>query len=139
MARSTKSRGKDADKDKPVTNPIEWGVAAVSAVLLLALLTFLAYEVIDRNNTLPVFELSIEDIAEGPNSYAVIIEVFNAGHATAAAVEIEGTLTTGGETAVSHVVLDYAPAESSRHATLLFDSDPREGELEMRVTGYTEP
>lgn len=141
MARrnATKSRAQDADKDVPVTNPIEWGVAAVCAVLLLSLLVFLVYEIITRDGTLPVFELSVSEIAEGPSSYAVIIDVFNAGHATAAAVEIEGTLTTGDETIASHVVLDYVPAESGRRASLLFNSDPREGELDLRVTGYAEP
>jgi uncharacterized protein (TIGR02588 family) len=69
----------------------------------------------------------------------VIVEVFNAGHATAAAVELEGTLTTVNQTTVSHVVLDYAPAESARRAVLLFESDPLAGELELRVSGYTEP
>lgn len=141
MARSgSKSRSSAPDKkDVPLTNPIEWGIAAVSAILLLALLGFLAYEVIARNGSGPVFQLSVEEVTQGPSSYAVIIDVFNAGHATAAAVEIEGTLTTAGESTVSHVVLDYAPAESGRRAVLLFEDDPRAGELELRVVGYTEP
>jgi len=141
MARSarTKPSASEPDKDIPSTNPVEWGIAAVSAVLLLALVAFLTYEAVTRDGTQPTLELSVEEIVEGPTAYTVVLEVFNAGDMTGAAVEIEGTLTIGQETSVSNVVLDYAPARSTRRAALLFEQDPRAGELELRVTGYTDP
>jgi uncharacterized protein (TIGR02588 family) len=66
--------------------------------------------------------------------------VQNHAEATAAAVQIEGTLASATSRAeTSRATIDYVPGRSTRRAGLFFSADPSSGQLSVRATGYEEP
>lgn len=116
-------------------SPVEWGAAALSAALVLAVAGLLLYEALGEAPTPPDVHVTAAEVHPAGPGYLVEFEAENRGTTTAAAVEIEGAL--GDETASA--TLDYLPAEGTRRGGLYFSSDPRGGPLELRAVGYKRP
>lgn len=130
---------KKAQSDAPVV--VEWIIAGVSALVVIMVVGFLIHDAVTRDGGLPalVTEIGATHPVEG-GGYMVEVDVRNLGHATAAAVQVEGTITLpDGTTETSQASLDYAPAQSRRQVTLVFRADPGAGALAVRPIGFTEP
>jgi uncharacterized protein (TIGR02588 family) len=118
----------------------EWIVALIGVVCVLGVIGLLGYEALYSERSLPAIAVHVETIAPTHGGYLVQIRVQNEGGTTAAEVTVEGTLTQGGEEIeTSAVTLDYVPAHSERRAGLYFTTDPRQGALTLRATGYRTP
>jgi uncharacterized protein (TIGR02588 family) len=119
---------------------LEWIVGGLGAVLVAGAIGFLLYHSQARDQTPPEFRLEAERVLDLQNAYLVQFRAFNEGTSAAAAVTIEGELVSPDGTAeVSEAVLDYLPPRSDRAGGLLFQSDPRAGELSLRAKGYAKP
>lgn len=115
-------------------------VAAVGAVLVLAVLGFLAWELLTTTETPPAIVVRAEAVEPQPGGYLVRFEARNDGGSTAAGAEIVGRLREGATLVEeARVTLDYLPARSSRAGGLLFARDPRGLELRLQAEGYSEP
>ena len=122
-------------KAAPQTRPpvLEWIMGGLGLLLTLAVLVIILREAVGPGGP-PVIEPALHAVHGGPGRWRAEIEVRNTGHATAAAVEIEGVL--GDETASA--TLDYVPAGGRERIVLGFAADPRAG-LELHTRGWTEP
>jgi uncharacterized protein (TIGR02588 family) len=119
---------------------LEWVVATISSVIVIALVGFILYEAITRTGREPDFRFTIEKGVEMADGYAVEIEIHNDGHVTVSDVQIEGIATPeGGESETSTVTLDYLPAESSTKVGLGFSGAMDPEQVRLRVIGYTYP
>jgi len=120
---------------------IEWASAAVGIVITAVMFGLLAYEAVrQRDEISPI--LTVEPIAavKAGGQYVVEVEVRNIAPKTAAAVQVEGLLKSGGiQVETSNATVDYVPGESVRQAALIFTRDPREHRIELRATGYARP
>lgn len=124
----------------PGTSPIEWAVAAVSALLVLGVIGYLLYEALAEPQTPPAIEVTVEAVQAVGNGYLVEFEAQNRGQTTAAGLAVEGTLRRGAEAVeTASATLDYVPAEGSRRGGLYFTEDPRGYRLELRPIGYGRP
>ena len=118
---------------------LEWALAALSGVVVLALAGFLLFEAVTKTGSDPVLSLHVDAIEAIPEGSVAEISLWNRGHATAAEVESEGTVGTGANEITSTVTLDYAPAESVSPAALVFSRPVAAEEISLRVLGYRDP
>lgn len=121
-------------------SPWEWVVAALGLALLAAAIGYLVYFAVTTAAGPPAVVFERGPVARSGDGYVVGVVIRNEGASTASAVEIEGTLMRNGVTVeTSTATLDYLPRFSSRRAGLFFASDPRDGTLQLRANGYSEP
>lgn len=113
----------------------------IGFVLTASLIGFIGCEALrGSGGEAPVLSVRAGDIHPTPGGYRVEFEARNASSAAAAAVEVEATLVSSGSEPVTSVVsLDYVPGHSSKKGGVVLPADPRQGSLELRVTGYAEP
>ncbi|MBA3511283.1 TIGR02588 family protein [Sphingomonas sp.] len=129
------------EKERNGPSLLEWMAAAIGALLVIGILTFIAMDAIaSKESGPPILEVTPVAIASSGRSHVVELEVTNrSGHA-AAAVEIQGELRQGGQTVeTSNATLNYLPGHSQRRAGLIFSRDPRRHALDLRATGYEVP
>lgn len=120
---------------------LEWISGGIGALLAIAVLSLLTIEALDSTTARPPL-LLVEPVGavKAGEMYVVEVEVANRSGQTAAAVEIEGELSSGGEPVeTSGATVAYVPAHSKRSAGLVFTRDPRTHQLQIRATGYEEP
>lgn len=120
---------------------LEWAAAGLGALITLLLLGFIAWEGFTGEDAAPA-EIAVEATAlhRTPEGFTVEVTATNRTDATAAAVQIEGTLgAPGAEVEKSEATLSYVPGQSVRKAALVFRQDPRRHPLTLRVSGYEEP
>jgi uncharacterized protein (TIGR02588 family) len=118
----------------------EWVAAAISTLLVLGVIGYLAYEAVARPHTPPAVEVVADRVHRTGGGWVVEFRARNRGYATAAAVTVEGTLEKDGEEVeTGQAVLDYIPGRATRRGGLFFREDPRAHRMELRATGYQEP
>lgn len=114
---------------------IEWFTGIVSALLVVALLAAIGWDILRYRPDEPAFRLKAVSVEPVEDRYRVRFTVHNTSMATAAKVHVRGTLS--GESA--DVMFDYVAAESGEKGTLFFRGDPLAGGLDLAVIGYVEP
>ena len=132
-------QGSKARKEKPL---LEWIAAGAGLLLTLAILGFLLWQAVHDMNREPTPSITVDagSVLKVESGYVVEVIARNGTHATAAGVEVEGTLERGGETvATGSLTFDYVPGKSQRQGGLFFKEDPRAHTLELNVLGYTRP
>lgn len=119
---------------------LEWIVGGLGILLVGGAIAYLVYHSFARDQNPPDIRLVVERVLDLQNGYLVQFRAFNEGRTAAAQVTIEGELAApDGDTEVSEVVLDYLPPRSDREGGLLFENNPRAGELSLRAKGYARP
>lgn len=116
---------------------LEWVSAALGLAIAVGLLGIIGREALVHGDggDVPILAAQIEGIESTPSGYVARIAVTNSSGQTAARVELEGK--AGGET--SHASIDYVPGRSRAEGGLLFQDDPRQGGVTVRVTGFQLP
>jgi len=94
----------------------------------------------DRNQSLPVLEISVDSAEQRETSYYVPFTVINFGGKTAATVQVIAELRIGSETVESgEQTINFLSREEEVSGTFVFTRDPGEGELTVRVASYLNP
>jgi len=119
---------------------LEWVAAGAGFLFLICLLAAIGHDAITGSSQQPpsIAVLPGEIIAT-PSSYVVPFKASNGSGGTAAAVQIEGKLEVGSMIETSQATIDYIAGQSTGEGSLIFTSDPRQGRLTLRVTGYQKP
>jgi uncharacterized protein (TIGR02588 family) len=131
---------RDGGEGGGVKSRWEWVAAAVSTVLVLAVVGYLLYDAVARPRTPPSVQVRADTVLQADGLWLVRFRAANAGHETAAALKVEGVLMRADSSVeTSEAVLDYVPGRSVRHGGLFFRHDPRAYRLELRALGYQEP
>jgi uncharacterized protein (TIGR02588 family) len=117
----------------------EWIVFAIACAVLAAVTALVVVAaIVDDEAARPVVAQLGEPRAEG-DRYLVDADVRNEGDRTATAVEVVGDLTIGDETHSGTVTIDLLPGGANATATFAFPDDPADGELVIRIGGFTTP
>lgn len=120
-------------------SPLEWAVAAASALLVLGAAAFLLRSG-TRAPSPPRITLQVDSVVRAGDHWVVEFTARNGGRTTASALAVEGELRDGaGAVETSRTTLDYVPASGSQQGGLFFGTDPRRGTLRLRPTGYERP
>lgn len=128
-------------KKRSGTPLLEWVASGIGLVLTLSMLGLLLREALSGEaGQLPAIDVAIQRIAPAGSGFVVEIEAVNRSGGTAAGVEIEGQLKSGGASIeTSSAVLDYVPGHSRRSGGLFFREDPRRHQIEVRALGFQTP
>lgn len=128
----------DAREDESGRSPAEWVTFAVAVVVIGIVVALVAVE-IPKSKTppAPVAEPGVVE-ARG-DRYVVPVVVENRGQRTATEVQVRATLTVDGEEHEGDQVVDFLSGGEIEELEFVFEEDPTEGELEVRVTGYGLP
>ena len=123
-------------------SPAEWTTLAISVAtiaIFLALVTWLYFR---GSEEPPVISVTVdtEAVREDDGAFYLPIEIVNDGDATVENAQVEGTLDTGeGEPQVASITIDFLGGGERVNGTLVFSSDPREGDLEVGPTSFQKP
>lgn len=122
-----------------VASPLEWVVAAASALVVLGAAGFLLWNGA-QPQTPPRITLQVDSVVRAGEHWLVEFRAHNGGRTTASGLVVEGEFRSGaGEVERSHATLDYVPAHGSQRGGLFFGADPRRGQLRLRPMGYERP
>ena len=135
------TRASPDNERRPAGSALEWIAAAIGLALTLGIVAVIGGEALRApDDAPPVIEVIVQQSVRTQAGYVVQLEVQNHAEATAAAVQIEGTLASATSHAeISRATIDYVPGRSTRRAGLFFSADPSSGQLSVRATGYEEP
>lgn len=129
--------GSHGENDTP---PLEWAVACLGLVLVVAVLGLLLYKAIWTESSPPQVTIRVISTVPVQNGFLVQFEAVNHGGSTAEGVVVAGELKRGTEQVeTSHTTLDYLPPNSTKSGGLFFTHDPRQFEFHARAFGYEEP
>lgn len=116
---------------------LHWIAAGLGAAVFVGVIAILLAYGLQEGGTPPVVTVRPAPPARVAEGYSVVVTVENMGGSTAVDIEIEGrTEADGAAGTLARARLDYLPPGSSRKATLIFGSDPGEGDLRVRALGY---
>lgn len=126
--------------DRSRTPSLESVLGLLGGLVVLAVLSFLAYEAVAADGRGPALSASIVRSEESDGQRVVHYEVRNDGSRTAEQVHVVGQLVKGGETVqqVSSTVA-YVPVGSTRRGVLIFDAAPASAQVRVRAASYTTP
>jgi uncharacterized protein (TIGR02588 family) len=135
-----------AQKEQPDRTPrdipmIEWIAAGIGAVVVVGLLTLLLIKAVHwQASAPPMMHVEPQRVVAGTGGYILEVRVVNAADNTGANVQVEGTLKRGGsDVETSNAMVAYVPGHAHVKAGLQFSRDPRQYEMQLRITGYEEP
>lgn len=118
----------------------EWAVAAVGSVLVLGVILYMAYLALTEHGAPPDISLAIERVHPASGGYLAEIVAVNSGGTTAADVTIEAVMKHRGRDIESRqLMFDFLPMHSERTAGIVFERDPGEFQVELRVLSHREP
>ena len=128
-------------KKRAGTPLLEWVASATGLALTLGLLAVIGLEALNpETGQLPAIDVEVHRVVPAGSGFVVEIEAVNRSAGTAAAVEIEGALTSdGAPVETSSAMFDYVPGHSRRSGGLFFREDPRRHRIEVRALGFQTP
>jgi uncharacterized protein (TIGR02588 family) len=121
-------------------NWLEWAVFSVSLALVAGTIAYLIQDAVRGGSTPPQVLVELGRPERRGTSWAVPVEVRNAGGETAEGVHVEVTLESPGHPPeVADFDVAFVPRESSREGWVLLSRDPAAGRLSGRAVGYEKP
>lgn len=128
-------------KSKEGQPALAYVAGAIGLILTLGLMGFIGREaLVHPGDHPPVVQVQAKKVDEVAGGYVVEFEARNLTQSTASAVEVEATLEIPGSSSVnSKVTLDYVPGNSVRKGGVYLPSNPADGKLTLRATGYSDP
>lgn len=123
-------------------NPIlEWLVSLLGLVVVLGALGLLVHEAMaPATPPDPTLRVRVREVSRATDGWRVEVEAENHGRGSATALEVAATLTPPrGPPETATATLDHLAGDGTADLTLMFRSDPRQGQLELTVGGWSEP
>jgi uncharacterized protein (TIGR02588 family) len=119
---------------------IEWATGLLSAVLVIAMLAWVAWEAVTEKASPPEFTVTTTGRQMVDGGYRVTFDIANRAAETASAVVVRGEmLREGGVIEQADVTFDYVPARSIAKGAVFFSRDPGADQIRLRAIGYTTP
>jgi uncharacterized protein (TIGR02588 family) len=123
---------------------IQWIVAGIALVVVLASFGVVAYAGLARDDDQPAIEARIDSVSAGAVGYQVHVTVTNRGGGAAMDVQVQATGTDHSAAAaalgaLSPLRFDYLPGGSSATGMFVVPADPRTTGLQVEVASYRQP
>ncbi|KXG87232.1 hypothetical protein [Agrobacterium bohemicum] len=129
------------DKNLEAQNPhwLEWLTGLVSAVIVLAVVGWIAKDAFRDQDTTPDLGATVVTTEQRSNKFQVLFEVSNGASATASQVTVHGEILDGSDIVEkASTILDYVPGKSKARGGLIFKNDPT-GRIILNVSAFNEP
>lgn len=126
---------------RPARNLAEWVSFSFASVALLLVFGLIIYAGITKNDQPPVLEVDrSEAIKEIKGKYYVPFEVSNVGGETAESVQIVAELKVDSKIEeMGDFSIDFLSQNEKEKGAFVFNRDPRQAELVIRVSSYKLP
>lgn len=111
---------------------------AISCAILLVVMGLIAIQIPDGGDP-PHPVADTGEVREVGEQYFVPVTVRNLGDLTAENVQVVAELTVDGETSEADQTVGFLAGEATQELEFVFDEDPADGELVVRVAGYRTP
>ncbi len=122
------------------TEWLEWALGAVSGLIVLALVAYLAFEGVTDARAVPDLEIAAAPPAAAPARPELRFTLSNRGGRAATAVAVSMTLREGTRVAgVSRLTVDQVPPRSTVTGAFLLPSDAAGLTPVLAVEGYLDP
>ena len=119
---------------------LEWLIGGAGALLVGAIVGYLIYAAVGRDEMPPDVRLLVLEVRQVPEGHLVRIEATNEGSLAASELQIEGEIALpDGTSETSDVTIDYLPPRSKREAAFMFQADPASGVVKLRPKSFTRP
>lgn len=120
------------------TEAITFTIASLIVATLIGLILFLW---VTQDSQPPALSVTMEgEVRQIQGKYYVPFTVTNAGGGTAASVQVVGELRVDGEVAESgEQEIDFLSNGEKEEGAFIFDRNPNQAELSIRVTSYKLP
>lgn len=121
--------------------PAEWVTFGAASFILVVIVSLVGYTWLNEKHQPPVLSISNpERIREVNGQFYVPFEVVNTGGETAESIQIMAELRLQGEVEeTGDIQIDFLSSGEKEEGAFIFRSDPRQGELTIRVAGYKLP
>lgn len=144
MARPQRTRSQKAPPQKVRADAsarlVEWATGLVSAVIVILVIGWVAWEAFTEVDTSPAFETTITHRQAVDGGYRVSFDIANTSPQTASTVVVRGEIVDG-ETIIEYadITFDYVPGRSSASGSFFFSHDPGAQAIRLRAIGFTKP
>jgi uncharacterized protein (TIGR02588 family) len=119
---------------------IEWATGIVSAVIVLVVIGWVAWEAVTEMETPPEFAVTVTSRQPVDGGYRVTFDIANTSSQTAATVVVRGEILDRDATVEdADITFDYVPGQSKASGSVFFSQDPGARPIRLRAIGYTEP
>jgi len=119
---------------------LEWVTGIIAALLVLAMIAWVAKEAILGEDTAPSFVVRQLSTVAVDGGHRVEFEITNRGTATAAAVVVRAQIVgAAGSADTAEVTFDYVPGNSTATGGVFFNQDPAGRDITLHAVGYTDP
>ncbi|GAA5629155.1 hypothetical protein Brsp05_04454 [Brucella sp. NBRC 12953] len=135
-----KTNPKKSNSDMARVHWSEWLAGALSGLLILVLLGWLAYQSYQYAADEADFRVEVSEPEAVKNGYRVAFTVFNLSQSSAAQVRVVGVLDVEqGQTEQATTTFDYVASEARSSGALFFKNDPRAHAFKLSVASYIDP
>lgn len=118
----------------------EWLTFTVSALLLSLVVALIVVQIPGEHAPPAPVATQAGAVRAERGEFFVPVDVENKGEETAQNVQVLATLTAAdGTEIVADQLVDFLAGGEVERVEFVFDDDPREGELEITVSGYSVP
>lgn len=141
MSQATQTASKSRTQARHGRSLAEWVTFGIATLVLIAIVSLVIYDWVATPNTAPVIELTQSgEIREVNGQYYIPFTIKNIGGNTAEAVQLIAELKIDGEVEESgEQQIDFLAGDESEEGAFVFNRDPSEGELILRVGSYKMP
>lgn len=125
--------------ERPPRSAAEWTTFAVALAILLVVVGAIGLEASrpsDPPDPIAKLDGSPRDLG---GRFHVDVVVENRGDETAEAVQVVASLDVDGEVLETDETVDFLAGGDQAELTFVFEQDPDEGELSVRVAGFQSP
>lgn len=120
----------------------EWTTLGISIVIVLVVVGVITSLYAGGDAQPPVISVEprLGAVRQDTGGYYLPVDVTNTGDQTAQDVQIEGELDAGsGAPEMAEFTITFLAGGEQVQATLVFQSDPEQGQLTTRVTSFQDP
>ncbi len=129
-------------QQRPKRNLAEWITFSIASLILVVIVGLVIYICTDEQNQQPPKITAFDDgkIRESSGQFYVPFSVTNTGGGTAESVQIIAELQVNGEVEQSsEQQIDFLSSGETEEGAFIFNRDPRQGKLMIRVASYKLP
>ena len=126
--------------DRPSRTTAEWVTLGVAIAVLIGLVGLIVYDWQVNQNRPPAFRVEVTESARVTNGhYYVPFSITNTGGRIARTVQVTAELQSAGGVETGEQQIDFLSGNERKQGSFVFNHNPQDGSLMIRVASYRVP
>lgn len=128
-------------EQRPKRSLAEWLTFSIATLILTGIVGLVCYTWVNDKHEPPILSVTNkEKIREVNGQFYVPFEIINTGGETAESVQIMAELKINNQVAeTGEQQIDFLSTSEKEEGAFVFSTDPRKGQLTLRVASYKSP